>query len=457
MKKFLLIGMALLAVGGTYAHESLKGTKIMNNWYVGATGGMATKTTHNTWMQNLNGNASVRVGRDVFPAFGVMAEVTTYFGDLKFSHCNDFVKAVNGHLLFNVNFTNWIHGIPTQPRLVEVSGLLGPGFNHVNGYDGIDQKNDFVAKFACNVAFNVGKKHAWQVFVEPAMNWNLNRYSKHVTFDADYSAVQVSAGFYYRFRNADGTHRFSRSGKKRPDPVFVAEAKTQKSKPETKETKTKKEGDKSSSTITPIVIVEPAEGVEKREVVYVLPNGQQRKVAEGEVWAQNTQKTSGKLTREEVMERYAKKSQAEKKTAKTVEKQQKTVTTQTKQQKAVNTQPKQQTAVKKTMKSETQQKPVVSQSKAVIVKPTAGEKSDDGLPVVLYSAESTIVDASQTSKLVQVVNYLRTHPRAVVTIKGSQQRIANVRDMLVRRYAVNSSRLTLAPIASASAVSFGVK
>ena len=55
----------------------------------------------------------------------------------------------------------------------------------------------------------LGKDKAWQVYVEPAVVWNLEGAKKGVRYDANYADFQLNAGVVYKFKNSNGTHNFT--------------------------------------------------------------------------------------------------------------------------------------------------------------------------------------------------------------------------------------------------------
>ena len=66
MKKLgLLITAAAMAV--SVSAQTVTESKTFDNFYIGINGGVATKTTGNSWMKNLNPNAGLRIGRNFTP------------------------------------------------------------------------------------------------------------------------------------------------------------------------------------------------------------------------------------------------------------------------------------------------------------------------------------------------------------------------------------------------------
>ena len=54
--------------------QTVTESKSYDNVYIGINGGVATKSTGHSWMDNLNPNAGLRLGRYFTPVFGLTAE-----------------------------------------------------------------------------------------------------------------------------------------------------------------------------------------------------------------------------------------------------------------------------------------------------------------------------------------------------------------------------------------------
>lgn len=217
MKKILLtFVVAAMSAQFASAQNTLVESKTTDNWYIGVEAGVSTKTTHSSLFKNLNPNAGLRVGRYFTPVFGFAVEGQVYFRDREFA---DFrahktvARALNANLLATVNLSNWFGGYKGTPRPVEVVALFGPGWNHVFGQVDGAPNNDLTAKAGFDLNFNLGASRAWQIFVEPAMLWNLDRdqFAKveRTSFNINRSALQLLVGLNYKFGNSNGTHNFA--------------------------------------------------------------------------------------------------------------------------------------------------------------------------------------------------------------------------------------------------------
>ena len=210
MKKLgLLFAAAAMAV--SVNAQTVTESKTFDNFYIGINGGAQVKTTGESWMNNLNSNAGLRIGRWFTPVFGLAAEGNVYFND----HCKHYMpqsktlaRYMNVGLIGTVNLSNWFAGYKGEPRLFEVVPVFGFGWGHTFGTD--ENFNVLTSKAGIDFTFNLGKAKAWQVYVEPSMNWSLNGDGKEgVAYDINKSAFQLNAGIVYKFKNSNGSHNFT--------------------------------------------------------------------------------------------------------------------------------------------------------------------------------------------------------------------------------------------------------
>lgn len=210
MKKLgLLFAAAAMAV--SVNAQTVTESKTFDNFYIGINGGAQVKTTGESWMNNLNSNAGLRIGRWFTPVFGLAAEGNVYFND----HCKHFMpqsktvaRYMNVGLIGTVNLSNWFAGYKGEPRLFEVVPVYGFGWGHTFGAD--ENYNVLTSKAGIDFTFNLGKAKAWQVYVEPSMNWSLNGYGyEGVAYNINKSAFQLNAGIVYKFKNSNGSHNFT--------------------------------------------------------------------------------------------------------------------------------------------------------------------------------------------------------------------------------------------------------
>lgn len=229
MKKFFVM-MALaattLAASAQEPAKGFYGNKFGDNWYVGLNGGVATKTTHQALLKNLNPNLGLRVGKWFTPYFGVAVEGELLFGNKVMGHnytSASGVKAIQAMLLGQFNLSNAFYGYKGEPRSFEVIANLGIGPLH-NYLGDKEEKgtieNTLNQKIALDFAWNFGKQKQWQFYVEPAITYSIagaksdgeldekGHGRQTVGYDINYSNLQLNVGINYRFRTSTGTHNF---------------------------------------------------------------------------------------------------------------------------------------------------------------------------------------------------------------------------------------------------------
>ena len=210
MKKLVLL-FAAAAMAVSVSAQTVTESKTFDNFYIGINGGAQVKTTNEAWMKNLNSNAGLRIGRWFTPVFGLAAESNVYFND----HCSHFMpqsktiaRYMNTSLIATVNFSNWFAGYKGEPRTFEFVPVFGFGWGHTFGTE--DNFNVLTSKAGIDFTFNLGSKKAWQIYVEPSMNWALNGDGYEGTaYNINKSGFQLNAGFIYKFKNSNGSHNFT--------------------------------------------------------------------------------------------------------------------------------------------------------------------------------------------------------------------------------------------------------
>src|SRR3712207_6290069 len=138
MKNILTIAALVLASVSAQAQTEQKAlyeSRSYDNWYIGANAGLATKTTHSRWLDNVNANSGVRIGRWFTPAFGLSVEGTAYFGNKPMLDTHTIVKYVNTDLAATINLSNWWFGYRGEPRFFEVIAVPAVGIGHVFSSD----------------------------------------------------------------------------------------------------------------------------------------------------------------------------------------------------------------------------------------------------------------------------------------------------------------------------------
>ena len=221
MKKIVLL-FAAFAMTVAASAQTVQESKTFDNFYIGVNGGVATFTKGHKWMSDLNPNAGLRIGRYFTPVFGLAVESNAYFSAKPLHGVpSTTVKYLDTNLLGTVNLSNWFGGYKGEPRLFEVVALAGLGWGHMftTSADRAALElenakyNDLTSKAAIDFVFNLGAKKAWQFYIEPAILWNLDAsdkagYGTMPLYNLNKSAVQLNAGFVYKFPCSNGTHNF---------------------------------------------------------------------------------------------------------------------------------------------------------------------------------------------------------------------------------------------------------
>ena len=210
MKKLgLMLAAATMAVSASA--QNLERSKTFDNMYVGVNGGVMTFSTGHKWKDDLNANAGLRVGRWFTPVFGFAVESNAYFTEKPLKGNNVAVKLLNTSLLGTTNFSNWFAGYKGEPRVFEVIGVYGLGWLHTfNSFNAIPD-NAATAKLGLDLAFNLGAKKQWQLYVEPSITYALNDFDgmEPMRMDVRRSFVQLNAGVVYKFKGSNGAHNFT--------------------------------------------------------------------------------------------------------------------------------------------------------------------------------------------------------------------------------------------------------
>lgn len=207
MKKLVLM-FAAAAMAVSASAQTVTESKTFDNFYIGINGGVQTKTTGHAWLENLNSNAGLRIGRWFTPVFGLAVESNVYFNDHNAYPSKTAVRYMNTGLIGTLNLSNWFGGYKGTPRTFEVVPVYGFGWAHSFGT--ANNWNALTSKAGIDFTFNLGSKKAWQFYVEPSMNWALNGNGyEGVAYNINKSGFQLNAGFVYKFKNSNGTHNFT--------------------------------------------------------------------------------------------------------------------------------------------------------------------------------------------------------------------------------------------------------
>ena len=207
-KTLIMLAVALMSLQSAYSQQALVESKTTDNWFVGINGGVSTKTIRNgDRFKNLNPSVGLRFGRSWTPVVGWMITGDVYFSDKAFDYSNaSGLKGINLDFLGTLNLSNWFGGYQGKPRSFEVIALGGLGWGRI--FDAkVHRNNDLVSKLGMDFALNLGSARAWQIYLEPAINYNLTEVPR-VSYNLNKSALQLTLGVNYKFGNSNGTHYF---------------------------------------------------------------------------------------------------------------------------------------------------------------------------------------------------------------------------------------------------------
>ena len=218
-----MLAAGMMAASVNAQNTAITSNKFGDNWYVGANVGVATPQTkwkvgNDDWgfMKGFAPKLGVRVGKNLTTVFGLAADADIYMlskSDNKSGLGNKtFVNSFNLSLLGTFNLSNLFAGYQGEPRSFEVIALGGFGWGHEFG--GYKKHNALNSKAALDFAFNLGSAKALQLYIEPALIYQLQAWGNgniadgSMKFDSRKGFFQLSAGVNYKFGNSNGTHNF---------------------------------------------------------------------------------------------------------------------------------------------------------------------------------------------------------------------------------------------------------
>ena len=210
-KKMMMLAVAAMVTTSVSAQNALEDSKTFDNWYIGINGGVSSRLKPNdAFFSNVNPHAGLRLGRYWTPVVGWAVEGDFFFRDKAFDASDqNGLKALNVDLLGTLNLSNWFGGYKGEPRPFEIVAVGGLGWNYIFKSK-TSHKDDLVSKLGLDFTFNLGEAKAWQIYLEPAIDFNLTSQGP-VQFNVNQSALQVSVGINYKFGNSNGTHNFKRA------------------------------------------------------------------------------------------------------------------------------------------------------------------------------------------------------------------------------------------------------
>lgn len=203
MRKIALTIMAVAFAGMASAQEEvLMGNKLLDNWYVGISGGLSSQLGNTYGNSDRNGGLlGVELGKQATPVLGVSFQALTGMGTTWSNNGIDELQfVING----KVNFSNLIGGYKGEPRLFEVEGILGAG----GGREFFTSKqrgdnNFFLYRVGLGLNFNLGKEKAWTAALRPALLTKLgDSEPRNTTFE-------LLASVAYHFKCSNGKRHMS--------------------------------------------------------------------------------------------------------------------------------------------------------------------------------------------------------------------------------------------------------
>lgn len=207
MKKFLVMIMLVLGISSTYAQTAYEQPKFFDNTYAGINIGANTPLSFNEFFP-LNTTLNIRVGKEITPVIGFFLEGGIWLNgntDGQYDFSANKVSNINLSLGNTINFMNLIDGY--EQRKFEVLTAVSLGWAHLYGSE---DHNELISKTGIDFAFNLGKEKQYQLYIEPAVNWNLTPdiYDDDIQFHKNHAYLQLAVGFNYKFKYSNETRGF---------------------------------------------------------------------------------------------------------------------------------------------------------------------------------------------------------------------------------------------------------
>ena len=225
MKKlFMLFAAAMMAASvSAQDNTAITANKFGDNWYFGVNAGVTTRVKESFngaddgMFKSLAPTVGVRLGKNLTTVFGLAADADAIFksNDKFNAGSKTFIEAVNVNLMGTFNLSNLVAGYPGEPRAFELIAL--GGFGWVHDFNHLSKSNGLASKVALDFAFNLGANKAWQLYIEPALNYNLHYWSNGEDLEEPFQYNLNSAyftaklGLNYKFGTSNGTHNFAKA------------------------------------------------------------------------------------------------------------------------------------------------------------------------------------------------------------------------------------------------------
>ena len=222
-KLFLTLVAAVLTVSvSAQENEVITAHKTFDNWYLGINGGAATpmqKWGDAGFMKGFAPSAGLRLGKNFTTSFGVAFDANAYIeaDEKSLMKTRTIVDAITVDALGTFNVFNFFGGYLGKPRRVELIALGGFGWTHQFG--GLSRANGINSKAALDLAFNLGRNRAVQLYLEPAVVFGLwdngrianalSRPNGNFKFDSRNGLFQLNLGLNFKFGTSNGTKNFA--------------------------------------------------------------------------------------------------------------------------------------------------------------------------------------------------------------------------------------------------------
>ena len=205
MKKLFLL-LAVAAMSAQMNAQTVVESKNFDNWYIGVNGGANLQAKD---FKEMNFQAGLRIGRWFTPVVGLAIEGQAFMGNKGGLDLIDkkFPKLTNVTWFGTLNFNNWFGGYTGTARPFEVIGIAGLGWLHVWDKN-INPKNAMSSKVGLDFALNFGSDNQFQLYLEPALIYNIAQSGMRVEYNINRALFTASLGFNYKFKNSNGTHNF---------------------------------------------------------------------------------------------------------------------------------------------------------------------------------------------------------------------------------------------------------
>lgn len=227
-----MLAAGFMAVSANAQNTAITANKAGDNWYIGANAGVSTflkeQGGRDGFFKSLAPTFGVRVGKNLTTVFGLALDADMRFksNEKWYAGSKTFIEDINVSLLGTFNMSNLFAGYKGEPRPFEVIALYGFGWGH--DFNHLPKTNAVTSKVALDFAFNLGANKAWQLYIEPSLNYNLKSWvggmdeaaiaaviadinDPGFKYDVNRAFFSLKAGVNYKFGNSNGTHNFAKA------------------------------------------------------------------------------------------------------------------------------------------------------------------------------------------------------------------------------------------------------